>query len=67
MNKESVDHVIPVSKGGTSFIHNLVPCDKDINSSKNNSDLFEWYSKQEYFDLGRYNKILLWLERGETA
>ena len=57
----SIDHVIPLSKGGTNFIHNLVPTSRSINARKHNSDLFEWYSKQEYFDWNRYIKICLWI------
>lgn len=57
----SIDHIIPVSKRGTNNIGNIVPCEKNINSSKHNSDLFEWYSKQEYFSWDKYLKICLWI------
>ena len=61
MNTISLDHIIPVSKGGTSFIHNIIPCENNINKSKNNSDVFEWYSKQPYFSWDRYLKICMWI------
>ena len=67
MRTLSRDHVIPISKGGTNYIYNLVPCEFTVNCSKKDNDLFEWYSKQEYFDWDRYTKICLWLERGVTA
>lgn len=61
MNIESVDHIIPISKGGTSFIYNLVPCEMDVNSTKLDKDLWEWYSKKPYFSWERYLKICMWI------
>jgi len=38
----SIDHIIPVSKGGNSVPGNLLPCCKHCNSSKRNRNVFEW-------------------------
>lgn len=65
MKTISRDHVIPISKGGTSYINNLVPCGKEVNTSKRDKELFEWYSKQEYFDWNRYIKICLWIIKSD--
>ena len=39
---ESVDHVIPIARGGTNFEGNLVPCCRTCNSSKGKKLLVEW-------------------------
>ena len=52
-----VEHIVPVSKGGTSYIWNLVPSTERANLSKRNRDMEEWYREQEYFCEERLNKI----------
>lgn len=39
---ESVDHVIPIARGGTNFEGNLVPCCRTCNGSKGKKLLVEW-------------------------
>jgi 5-methylcytosine-specific restriction endonuclease McrA len=39
---ESVDHVIPIARGGTHFEGNLVPCCRKCNGSKSDWLLIEW-------------------------
>lgn len=38
----TIDHVIPVSKGGSGFIGNILPCCGPCNSSKQDKTLYEW-------------------------
>lgn len=57
----SQDHVIPLSKGGMYVKSNIVPCELSINSSKNDSDMEEWYLKQPFFSKQRLNKIYKWI------
>ena len=52
-----VEHIVPLSKGGTSYIWNLVPSTASANLSKQNRDMEEWYREQEYFCEERLNKI----------
>ena len=67
LESTEVEHIIPISKGGTSNIYNLVPANKSTNCSKHNSDVFEWYSKQEYFSWDRYIKICMWIIKNGGA
>jgi len=46
----TMDHVIPISKGGRSEKSNLVPCCKSCNNKKKNLLTIEW---EEFL----YNKI----------
>ena len=52
-----IDHIIPLSKGGTSYIWNLVPSTASANLSKQSRNMEEWYREQEYFCEERLNKI----------
>ncbi len=45
--KLTMDHVVPVVRGGRSTRSNVVPCCKDCNSRKQNLVPSEW---QEYLD-----------------
>ncbi|MBB5443641.1 MULTISPECIES: HNH endonuclease [unclassified Paraburkholderia] len=42
---ETWDHVIPVSKGGTTTPGNMVPACRPCNSSKKNSDINDWLDR----------------------
>lgn len=53
-----IDHFLPVSKGGTHVLGNLVPACKTCNYSKRNHHPEKWYKKQEFFDKKRWQFIL---------
>lgn len=38
----TADHVVPLSRGGTNFIGNIVPACRTCNSSKNARTIMEW-------------------------
>lgn len=42
----TVDHVVPLSRGGTNYIGNLLPACQSCNSSKHNLFLVEWRFKR---------------------
>lgn len=53
-----IDHFIPVSKGGTHVLGNLVPACKTCNFSKRNHHPEEWYRRQDFFDDKKWRLIL---------
>lgn len=38
----TMDHIVPLSKGGKSEKNNVIPCCKDCNNKKKNLLTFEW-------------------------
>ena len=42
LRRLTTDHIVPLSKGGTDYIYNIVPACKHCNSSKHNYDLSTW-------------------------
>lgn len=63
----SQDHFIPLSKGGMNTKHNIIPCEKSINSSKNDADFEIWYRKQPFFSEKRLKKIYKWIGYDEKT
>ena len=61
-NSESIDHVLPQSKGGLSTTENCVPSCLSCNGSKTDNDAFEWYRKQCFYDPRRSMAIRAWTE-----
>lgn len=50
MERLTIDHIIPLSKGGPDSLRNVVPCCPRCNSAKRNKGLLEWvtYFSQHY-------------------
>ena len=61
-NTRSIDHIVPLTKGGAHEIWNLVPMDRSLNSSKRDKDIKEWYPQQDFYSEDRLNKINEWRE-----
>lgn len=57
----TLDHYIPLSKGGTHTVGNTIPCCHSCNSGKKNRDSKIWYEKQSFFSQLRWKKIQKYL------
>jgi 5-methylcytosine-specific restriction endonuclease McrA len=55
--KVSIDHVMPLSKGGLDEHSNIVPACKTCNSSKNAKDVQTWYLAQPFFSQAKWAKL----------
>ena len=60
----SIDHIIPLGKGGGNERCNILPCDKGTNSKKFRSDMETWYRKQSFFSEERLDRIKEWMNGG---
>lgn len=56
----SIDHIVPLAKGGAHEIWNCVPMNRSLNSSKNDKDIKEWYPQQDFYDEDKLSKINEW-------
>lgn len=54
----SRDHIIPISKGGKSDVHNIIPACMRCNSSKSNMDFQKWFKVQPFYSESRESKII---------
>lgn len=57
-----IEHIIPITKGGTNYIWNLIPSTPHANISKRNKDMEDWYRDQPYFSQERLNRIYKYIE-----
>ena len=62
----TLDHFIPINKGGSDVQGNLLPACLSCNSSKCNNDAIEWYKKQSFFSQKRLKQILKILGKTES-
>lgn len=62
-DKIQQEHFIPLTKGGTYTVDNILPACKECNNSKNNKDYKDWYPLQTFYDIGRERNILQYLNR----
>jgi len=58
----TIDHIVPLSKGGLDFTNNVVACCKSCNQSKGHTPVMKWYENQEFFTEERKNAIIDWME-----
>ena len=61
-SSESIDHILPRSRGGLSITENCVPACLSCNGSKTDNNAFEWYRKQRFYDPRRSMAIRAWTE-----
>lgn len=59
--KPTMEHFIPLSKGGEFSPKNILPSCLSCNSSKGASSFDEWYPRQDYYSSQREEKILKYL------
>ena len=59
---ESIDHVIPHSRGGMSITENCVPACLSCNGNKSDEEAFDWYRKQKFYDPRRAMAIRAWTD-----
>ena len=59
-NNRSIDHIVPLAKGGAHEVWNCVPMNKSLNKSKKDKDIEEWYPQQDFYDEDRVDKINEW-------
>jgi len=59
---ESIDHVLPLSRGGLSVTENCVPACLACNGQKGDADAFDWYRRQRFYDPRRAMALRAWTE-----
>jgi 5-methylcytosine-specific restriction endonuclease McrA len=58
---DTLDHVRPRHKGGSTVASNLVPACKNCNRKKGSEDWREWFSRQASWTEARAQRIQDWL------
>lgn len=58
----TIEHIIPVSKGGTHYIYNLIPACSACNYSKNDRDIMVWYPSRPSYTEARLLRIHTWFK-----
>ena len=61
-SKLTMDHVVPVSNGGSTSADNIIPACQSCNSSKNNKDIIEWYTAQPFYNKNRLDNIIKYIK-----
>lgn len=58
---QSIDHVLPLSRGGHSVTENCVPACLGCNGRKGDSDVFTWYRSEPSYDPRRAMALKAWM------
>jgi 5-methylcytosine-specific restriction endonuclease McrA len=62
---DTLDHVLPRSKGGLTVAENLVPACRRCNGAKSSTDWREWFRAQAWHCPEREGRIDGWLRGGD--
>ena len=54
----TVDHVVPIAKGGDLSLDNLVPACRSCNLSKGDHDVIDWWKRQPFYSSYRLSILL---------
>jgi 5-methylcytosine-specific restriction endonuclease McrA len=54
----TMDHIVPICKGGKTTPDNIIPACSSCNSSKQAEDVVEWYTKQVFYNKDRLESII---------
>jgi hypothetical protein len=57
----TLDHIIPLAKGGVDYTHNVLCSCRKCNSDKGHTPWRDWYGGQEFFSYERMEKIEEWI------
>ena len=60
--ERTIDHIIPLNKGGEHEAWNCVPMLRSLNCRKQDKDMLSWYKGQSFYNKWRLNKIQKWQE-----
>lgn len=60
----TLDHVKARCRGGEDLTDNIVPADRDCNTSKGSSDWRTWFRQQSFYQEWREKRIDHWLQTG---
>jgi 5-methylcytosine-specific restriction endonuclease McrA len=56
--EQEQDHFIPLNRGGSHCVENIVPCCRSCNASKRDKDAWDWYCSQPFFAMQRWVKLV---------
>jgi 5-methylcytosine-specific restriction endonuclease McrA len=64
-----MDHFVPLARGGTHTLGNLLPACSRCNLSKRDHDAEAWYKQQPYFSRSRWKKLreVLGIKKGPAT
>ena len=65
--KLTMEHIVPVAKGGRTIKSNIIPACQSCNSSKQDKDMIEWYTAQPFYNKSRLEKIIKFTKKGGDA
>lgn len=57
-----VEHVVPISKGGSHHLGNIVPACHSCNSNKHTKEAHAWFREQPFYSHSRWQRIVSVLE-----
>ena len=58
---DTLDHVLPVAKGGLTTRTNLIPACRSCNLAKGHADAIDWFRAHHGWTPGREQRLLDWI------
>lgn len=64
---DTLDHVLPVVRGGMTVRSNLIPACRPCNLAKGHSDVLEWFRLHDGWTPDRELRIIAWITPAAPA